>query len=157
MSAIDTYRFARDLKELNWKPYYPNNIVSNGLEGYYAIVNSTDSARKFTILFQYPQDENGFVQKSREPELFILLEKTYRENKPDYPQPGESCSMKDMDDVNDFGDFIRAYYNIESAKQAALQQYKMVYMYALSHILSSEEKRILREEQNEIKEKDEKK
>lgn len=151
MGAIDAYRKARDLKDLDWKPYYPNNIPSNGLEGYYVIVNGDNSARKFTILFQYGQDEDGLVRKGDEPELYILFCKIYPEKKEEYKQPSEDSSMiTNYEDINEFGDFIRAYHDIDKAKREAIRQFKMIYMYCMSFILTKEEKDILRKEQAEI-------
>lgn len=149
MSAIDNYRKARDLKSLDWKPYYPNNVPSNGLAGCYAIVNDGDgrSARKFTILFQRREDEKGFTHEGEEPELYILLVKTYTEPKEDYREPSEEFKMSELEDINDFGSFVRAYDSIKKAKAAALTQYKAIYMYCMSFMLSNEEKEILMKEQ----------
>lgn len=59
----DTVDFACRLKpeDLVWKPIYPNNILSNGIEGCYALVLRKDPdgriyGRKYSILFQKEED-----------------------------------------------------------------------------------------------------
>lgn len=154
MGAIDAYRKARDLKELDWREYHPNNMVQNPLEGYYAIVNGDGCARKYTILFQWREDKDhpGCITRQGGPEMYILFEKAYNHRIKNYPKPVEgNINFNGMRDINDYGEFVRAYINIEDAKRDAIIQYKAVFMYAMSYILTDKEREILIKEEENIK------
>ena len=98
----DTVDFACRLKpeDLVWKPIYPNNILSNGIEGCYALVLRKDSdgrvyGRKYSILFQKEEDPEhpgeGIQAPHARTELYILMEKGYCDvcGPLDYPEPAE--------------------------------------------------------------------
>lgn len=143
-------------KDFVWKPYYPNNMICNGVEGFYCLFpikhrDDSVTVRKYTIIFQYPQNEDGFTLSEEEPELYILFEKIYSEinGNFEYPKPINNSCLDNCEDcgevtfthcdVNSFGRFIRAYKTIEEAKKSALMSFKMVYGYAMSFIEDSEE------------------
>ncbi len=143
--------YATTLGDMVWKPYYPNNIKGNGLEGYYCLMLHTDkngkvSGRKYTIEFQYAEVEPGSGHINRENiNAYILYEKSYSEvvGPLDYPKPSMTGSFDKWHTedtfgslgVNDFGSFIYAYSNIEDAKKRALRNYQMIYGYVASHMI----------------------
>lgn len=152
MEGKEIVQYAENLteKDLEWKFLYPNNIESNGVDGLYSFLwirneDGTYSGRKYTILFQRKEDENGCV-KREEIEFFILFEKLYTGlDKPiEYPALSETsiwASEEPFDylDINSYGSFVRAFTGLENAQKRALKQFKMVYAYALSHIITTEE------------------
>lgn len=137
-------------KDITWYPLYPNNMIQNGLEGYYAFIyykneNGLYCARKYTILFQYPTTQDGLVISKDEPEFFILFENNdYRELTcpPKYPDPSEEEPPLEIPknglsgyDVNNYGSFVCVFHTLEEAKHRALVSYKMIYVYVMSHLL----------------------
>ena len=143
--------YKTELSNMVWKPFYPNNIRGNGVEGYYCLMLHTDkegkvSGRKYTIAFQYEEVEKGtgFVN-SEKVNGYILFEKAYRKivGPLDYQGPYDeyvpdlwkSENTLSSSDMNDKGSFVYAYDNIEDAKKRALGQYKAIYGYVLSHMV----------------------
>ena len=138
--------------EFVWKPLYPNNMINNGIEGYYCLALRKDkdgkvSGRKYTILFQNEEREagTGFVD-SEKINAYILFEKSYWNvvGPLEYPEPCEytpndlwhsSENTFSSSDMNDYGTFIYAYKDLETAKKRALGQYKAIYGYVASHFL----------------------
>lgn len=91
-----------------WEPYYPNDIESNGLDGYdCTIFNGTPSERKYSIRFQYKQDTDGLILNNKDVELYVLFE----------------CET-----------FIHAYKTLEDAKTRAYNQYVHIFGYVASFI-----------------------
>lgn len=158
----DTVDFACRLKpeDLVWKPIYPNNILSNGIEGCYALVLRKDPdgriyGRKYSILFQKEEDPEhlgeGILALHARTELYILLEKGYYDvsGPLDYPEPAEGghspFSQSEQENtfhscgVNDYGRFVRAYPTLELAKKRAAAQFRAVFGYAMSCLLPDEE------------------
>lgn len=131
--------------DLVWNDYCPNNIRSNGVEGFYTVIlHQTDSGiwtgRKYTIKFQYKENEDGL--RSNEIEYYLLYEKTYREifGSLKHPAPSETPFWNSPDtlndlEVNDFGTLVRVFTNLDNAKKRALKQYKMVFGFAMSHLI----------------------
>lgn len=145
----NTYKMKKE--DLIWKPYYPNNMSCNPLEGYYCVIpvqksDGSYSARKYTIRFQYKESEEGWIIAD-EIESYILFENSYSEIKGplEHPEPTENSCFDLCGDCNDvtfshcevntMGTFVRAFDNIEKAKERALKQFQMVYGYALSHLI----------------------
>lgn len=143
--------YATNIEDMVWKPVYPNNILGNGIEGYYCLMLHKDkvgkiSGRKYTIAFQYEEVEKGtgFVNPEKI-NGYILFEKVYREivGSLDYQGPYEgyvpdlwkSENTLSSSDMNDKGSFVYAYDNIEDAKKRAMCQYKAIYGYVLSHMV----------------------
>lgn len=146
----EVYKMSGD--EFVWKPLYPNNMINNGIEGYYCLALRKDkdgkvSGRKYTILFQNEEMEagTGFVD-SEKINAYILFEKIYWNivGPLEYPEATDS-EPKDLwhnngntfssSDMNDYGTFIYAYRDFETAKKRALGQYKMLYGYVASYFL----------------------
>lgn len=128
-----------DFVKTKWKPLFYNNIKSNGQYGEYAVLitkkNDKYRAGKFTILFQKQQSRPMRTEPNKEPECYILFEKRYHEvYGPDYyPKDeddvfGDSFQMRaflkrisfDVDDMDDYGSFIRCFQTLEEAKKYAL-------------------------------------
>lgn len=138
--TVDTaYSAGED--DFEWKPIYPNNMVGNGLEGYYAILRDYDGKplRKFSIVFQHPMDKTGLIDSNLIDRyiLFVkILEPDFKDYcepyKPDEPLP--PLSKMDLG-VNDYGSFIYACETMEKAKKLALTQYKMIFGYCMSHLI----------------------
>jgi hypothetical protein len=137
------------IEDLVWKPIYPNNVISNGIEGYYCLIlhkmkDGTISGRKYSIMFQYAEHDHGFINRDII-ERYNLFEESYSEiiGNTDYDAPKEKFDWRKWqsedrtfsdDDINNKGSFVRSYDNIEKAKERALIQYRAIYGYALSFI-----------------------
>lgn len=126
---------------LKWKPLFVNNIKSNGQCGEYAVlITKTDDnyrVGKFTILFQKQQSSPMHIEPDKEPECYILFEKSYFDvyGPACYPENGGEedvfgCSYQmraflkwisfDEADMHDYGRFIRCFKTLEEAKEYAL-------------------------------------
>ena len=152
MSIEEIVKYTKNLTEndLVWKPLYPNNIKSNGIAGEYCFLwvrnrEGKYSGRKYTILFQEKEDENGCTRRG-EHEFFILFENMYNElDEPlEYPPPSEDSISNLFDflekyDINTYGTFVRAYTDADFARKRALKQFKMVFAYAMSYIVPEKE------------------
>ena len=147
LNTKNTYQLT--VNDLEWKPIYPNNLIGNGVEGYYCLIlhkgsDGKVSGRKYSIMFQYAEHDHGFINREVI-ERYNLFEKSYPEvvGNTDYDAPkhnfdwrrwqNEDRTFSD-DDINSKGSFVRSYDNIERAKERALIQYRAVYGYALSFI-----------------------
>lgn len=65
----------KEYTDFVWKPYYPNNIVGNGLEGYDCFISpQVGYCKHYAIRFQHEADETGMIKSDAEPEIFILFE-----------------------------------------------------------------------------------
>lgn len=133
--------YALTADQLDWKPYYPNNMPQNGQEGWYCIIQNGDHARKYTITFQYP-----VVDDISRPDLgvdrYILFEKLYHdlEGPLEYPEPTPDFDILYSGcDINSFGKFVYAHKTLDDAKRSAVSQWQAVFGYALSHLLENEE------------------
>lgn len=143
-----------NVEDLTWKPLYPNNMKGGEVVGIYCLVlyeneDGTYAGRKYTIYYQLPLDSDRALKKE-EPELYILFEKCYYNlvNR-EHPEPTDDFSdiineiTKKYDyreelnhvELNDYGTFHRAYKKIEDAKKGAVNCYKAVFSYAMSHML----------------------
>lgn len=140
------------VNDLIWKPIYPNNILGNGLAGFYCLVVKQDkngeySGRKYSIIFQHEEVEEGTGYINPEKiNGYILFEKSYGKivGSLDYPNPSLD-SPNDLwnshgntlssGDINSYGSFVYAYKDLETAKKRALSQYKAIYGYVASHFI----------------------
>lgn len=129
-----------------WKPLYVNNIIANGLEGYYCLIDTGDGgARKFTVLFQWKADITGMVRRDDEPELLVLFEQIYGRiiGPIEIPEPVQkgyyyNCisdyngkNTFGHDSVHDYGNFIRVFKTLHDAFCRAYVQYAHIYGYLL--------------------------
>jgi len=122
-----------------WKEHMTNNIPSNPLEEYYCLVDTGSCIRKYSIQPQYPEIRNGYVDHSKEPELYIFFEATGRKAT-DEEKKSMFYEYTNYDGcVFDHKTFIRAYISMIEAKQRAYFNYKAIYGYALSHIVDNVE------------------
>ena len=133
------------VQDIKWKNLYPNNMPCNGIEGIYCVFlheneDGTFDGRKYTIYNQLPITEDGIICMNQEPEFYILFEKTYTGLKSNegHPEPCNKLNLRlrsveeelDACEVNDYGDFRRAYISLEDAKKGVLRDYKQsLYMY----------------------------
>lgn len=129
--------------DLTWRPYYPNNSLACGQEGWYCVVQDEgeDSASKYSILFQYHEDED-YVTRSGAVELYVVCGRSYfdLDGPLVYPEP-DWRGLDLWDDVyqiNDHGRFIHAYPTLELAKGKVLWMLRM-HGYVLSHLLDDGE------------------
>ena len=107
----------KDYTDFHWKPYYPNNMVGNGLEGYDCIVvTDIGSRRVYSIRFQHKTSVTGLIERGTGPELYILFE--------------------------NFG-FIYACPTLDFAKQRAYTGYAHVCGYVKSHLMPRENEPLL--------------
>ena len=135
---------------MEWKPIYPNNMLPNGIDGYYCLVlcqnkNGTYSGRKYSIVFQHEERESGtgFINKEKV-DRYVLFEKIYTEiiGPLEYPEPTdeapelfkECINTLNAYDVNDYGGFVYAYETIEMAKKRAQVQWDHIYGYVASFL-----------------------
>ena len=150
--------FADSLEPENlvWKPIHSNNIITNDIVGYYALVLNKDLdgrifGRKYSILFQLEENPayrgEGLLARDAQVELYILFEQSFSDiiGPLEYPEPRPADSpfqdeaqrgitLSDMG-MNEYGDFIRAYPTLELAKKRAVVQYQAVFDYGLSHLI----------------------
>lgn len=107
--------------DLEWKDILANNIINNPKEGIYCILYKKDKnkfyACKWSIIFQSKEIEPMYIKGDDTPDLYILFYKRYFDlKKPlNYPEP----SNIGFYDVNDYGEFVRAYRTLEEAKEGA--------------------------------------
>ena len=152
MSSIrEIVEDAYSLKQLEWKPLYPNNMPCNLLSGYYALKlleleKGVVGGRKYTILFQQKTDEEGMILSGNsEIEYYSLFEKSYDAivGNLEHPKPcNEDVHFEILAEntlnsleVNDYGTFSWVCKSLDEAKERAVKNYQAVFGYALSHIL----------------------
>ncbi|WP_044917104.1 hypothetical protein [Butyrivibrio sp. WCE2006] len=136
-------------EDIVWKPLYCNNMISNGLSGYYTLMfkeqeyENTFTGYKWTITFQYKENKTSKDCLDQQIEAYILHLNQYRnlEKLFEYPDPtpiggdatfisanvSETERKKNFglyDSVNNTGDFIRAYSTLDDAKNGALERCK---------------------------------
>jgi len=128
-------------KDFIWKEHKANNIPTNPLEEYYCLIDLKDCVRKYSIVPQYPEIDTCCIDTKADPELYILFEavgdRATDEDKERYSFIYESnnydgCLFKKKS-------FVRAYKTMEEAKKRAYLQYRMIYGFALSHIVDDVE------------------
>lgn len=131
------------LNDFLWKPYYPNNMIGNGLEGFYCIFRDVDNKplRKFSIIFQYVQDEDFLLVQPKVIDRYILYVDKWNEDFEDYSDPIKEgdyeppLTDKRAYGVNDFGSFVYACNSLEEAKKRVLAQCRMIYGYCQSFMI----------------------
>jgi hypothetical protein len=127
----------REAKEtsIQWKPLYANNMIDNPKEGEYCIISDPEHklVRKYTILYQHGESEEGFSLSFIE--NYVLFEKGYTNIVGPSEHPAPSHNPPDWNDtyntfnaqeLNDYGTFIRAFVNEGAAKMRALTQYNHI-------------------------------
>ncbi len=127
-------------EDLVWMPVYPNNMPVNGEVGLYCLVfKKTSDGKiyccKWTIEYQYREIDTMYETVEPPFDAYILHMKRYFDIKGPlkYPKPNnhndrdilkywakEKLQTLHSDDVNDYGDFVRAYRTLEEAKNGAL-------------------------------------
>ncbi len=126
-------------EDLIWKPVHPNNMPGNGVEGIYCLIFKKSGIKtyccKWTIEYQHRETEPMMISSDSEIEAYILHMKRYFNVKGPlrYPSPNnhrDEDIIRDLvkgnrptlhnDDINDYGDFVRAYRTLEEAKEGAL-------------------------------------
>ncbi len=126
-------------EDLIWKPVYPNNVLCDDLEGIYCLIFKKDEKEiyccKWTIEYQYEEIEPMMISSDSKIEAYILHMKRYFDIRGPlkYPSPNKHRDrdiIRDWDkddrptlhndDINDYGDFVRAYRTLEEAKEGAL-------------------------------------
>ena len=126
-------------EDLIWHPVHPNNMPCNGVDGIYCLLFKKSEKSiyccKWTIEYQQQEKEPMLISSDAPIEAYILHMKRYFEVKGPlkYPKPSnhEGWSIVNdigktekrtlsSGDVNDYGDFIRAYKTLEEAKTGAL-------------------------------------
>lgn len=130
-------------EHFTWKPVRPNNMAGNPIEGYYALLFMRQQdgkvyGCKWTIIFQKEETQPGLTSQYSKVEAYILFMKRYfdLEDVFDYLK-SETVgshpylnSMGPYDGVNDYGDFVRAYRNLEEAKLGAMERCAWQGLYA---------------------------
>lgn len=137
--------YALTSDSFDWKPYYPNNMVGNGCEGYYCIFRDVSGkpVRKFTILFQYAEDEDFVIRDKNDIDSYILFSENLSEDFKEYPEPVTDEQMHDPNfkftddnyDVNNHGSFLHACKTLEEAKERVVVQCKMIFGYCMSFLI----------------------
>ena len=121
MNDAEHDRIAIKVEDLKWKTIYANNMKGNPSEGIYCILHREEGsdhyyACKYSIIFQREESEPMFPKSGGDIDCYILFMKRYfgLESMLEYPEPSENdddaCS-----DVNNYGDFVRAYWTLEEA------------------------------------------
>lgn len=119
-------------EDMEWKPLYANNIISNPIMGYYAFLfkkeeDGSISGYKWTVVYQTEESETGFPKSPVAIEAYNLYFKEYRNvvGILGYREPGYTncqCYVQSTirDGVHSYGRFVRSYKTLELAKSAAL-------------------------------------
>ena len=122
-------------EDVEWKELYPNNMLDNGLSGYYMLLfrknrDGSISGCKFTIAFQEEEIMPLRIRSGAPIEAYNLFCRRYFDvtGELQYPEPanelvlmtGDSKTFEDPNGVNDYGDFVRSYRTLEDAKTGAL-------------------------------------
>lgn len=119
-------------EDVEWKPLYINNILSNSIMGYYTFLfkkqaDGSISGYKWTVLYQSEESEYGLMKNPVTIEAYNLYFKEYRNvaGVLGYREPGHTywqCYVKStiQDGVHSYGKFVRSYKTFELAKGAAL-------------------------------------
>ena len=125
--------------DLDWYPVHPNNMPNNGIAGLYCLIFKQTECGiyccKWTIEYQRKEIKPMMLSDDSPIEAYILHMKRYFDVKGElrYPKPSNQA-LNDMifsknmgdsqtlcsEDVNDYGDFERAYLTLEDAKAGAL-------------------------------------
>ena len=126
-------------KDFVWKEHHENNIDSNPLGEYYCIVDCGTYARKYSIVPQYPSKDGICVDRSQEPEYYILFETSgHKATKFDRESSFyQYCHFDDY--MFERESFIRVFTTLEDAKKRAYTQYTHIFGYVLSHIENNTE------------------
>ncbi len=126
-------------EDLMWHPLHPNNMPNNGTEGLYCLIfkklGNNVYACKWTIAYQFEEEAPMRISSDSPVEAYILHMKRYFDVKGPlkYPRPNNHRGdeiIRDIKretrrtlhnaDINDYGDFVRAYKTLEDAKTGAL-------------------------------------
>ncbi len=126
-------------EDMVWHPVYPNNMPDNGEAGIYCLIfkESSDGIYccKWTIEYQLEETGPMCTEFDAKTEAYILHMKRYFDVKGplEYPEPNNHRDrdiIRDIHredrptlhncDINDYGDFVRAYKTLEEAKAGAL-------------------------------------
>lgn len=120
-------------KHFEWKALYMNNSVQLLQEGEYALifkrVNGEMKAYKFSIIYQRQEVKPLQIRIDVPPELYILFENCYSEVEGPYcyPDPNDNGNTDLVEetntfhnlDINNYGEFVRAFRTMEEAKEYA--------------------------------------
>lgn len=115
-------------EHFSWKPLYMNNMKSMPQIGEYALLFKQSDNKvlgyKFSITYQMPMIEPMVVNAGEKPEMYILYVKRYEEvvGTFKYPDLDVTCNCENSFnefDINDIGEFQRAFMTIEAAKEFA--------------------------------------
>ncbi|MCR5215186.1 MAG: hypothetical protein K6E10_12295 [Eubacterium sp.] len=136
LNSSELSRIAIKPSDLIWKEYYPNNMISNGVEGLYSLVFCKNRSGKlycckWTIEYQLEELEPMHIRSDARIEAYNLFMERFFEIKGllRYPEPLKKYSgeedEKDYETfgsygVNDKGEFIRSYRTLEEAKAGAV-------------------------------------
>lgn len=126
-------------EDLVWHSVHPNNMPCNGSKGLYCLLFKKSGKSiygcKWTIQYQQKEIEPMLSSIGSPIEAYILHMKRYLDVKGPlkYPRPNnhrdwdiirdihkENRRTLHNDDINDYGDFVRAYKTLEEAKAGAL-------------------------------------
>jgi hypothetical protein len=121
-------------KDFIWHERHENNISTNPLGEYYCIVDFGDGARKYAIRPQYPSKDGVVIDRTSDPELFILFEATGRRATDEDKSYPFYSSVHCNDYLFHHESFIRAFKTMEEAKARAYVQYRAIFGYVLSHM-----------------------
>lgn len=127
-------------EEFIWRELHPNNMQSNPLKGYYALIKASEKHyRKYTILMHKQTDETGLVLESGRI-YYVLLEKHYHDVEEELaiPEPMTDETKRNIWEkgnidcmVNDYGSFMAIYDDLESAKNRAYIGYAHIFGYLI--------------------------
>ena len=123
LAEAEHNRIVLKSEDLIWKDIFANNMEINPKEGIYTILNKKYNDNKFyackwSIIFQSKELSPMCINSKEDIDLYILFQKRYFDL--DKPLIYPNVSNKGFYDVNDYGEFIRAYRTLEEAKEGAL-------------------------------------
>jgi hypothetical protein len=121
-------------KDFVWKEHYENNMNTNPLQEWCCIIDVGDTARKYSIVPQYPSKDGICVDHSCDPEYYILMEAIGRKAT-DEDKNSFVYQYSNYDGyMFNTPSLVRVFTDMESAKKRAYVQYKAIFGFVLSHI-----------------------
>lgn len=143
----DVYTKAQN-NDFDWKPIYPNNILSNGVVGIFTDMffelDNKFQYIKFSIQYQPRCDKDGISHPAEGTAFYILHELTINDldEKFEIPEPSEKFDIENDISflINNYGRFRYAFSDEETAKCAAAAQ--LIHMiYPFGYLLSEDEQK----------------
>ena len=132
--------------DFEWKEVHPNNMIGNGVSGYYTEFNIEKDEGfeyvKYTIEFRYRTDEQCISHPEEGIKYYLTYEFIERDIEEPFtiPEPTENTDFDDREalSVNDYGRMFQIYEDIETAKRSISYMF-LHRIYPLGFMLKDED------------------